>query len=68
MRKVIIGTTGAVMLLLAGMLAWNAEAASPYCCQISGRWFCGTACLGHSAPRCCKQYGRWQCPCPHELS
>jgi hypothetical protein len=26
MRKLVIGTTGAVALLLAGILAWNAEA------------------------------------------
>jgi hypothetical protein len=67
MRKVIIGTIEAVTLLLAGMLAWNAEAAPlSGCCHIGGVWACGMACSGHSpSPKeCCKLYGRWHCPCP----
>ena len=43
MRKVIIGITGAVTLLLAGMLASNAEAARlTGCCHIGGYWLCGS--------------------------
>ena len=66
MRKVVVGTIGAVTLLLAGMLASNAEAAPlTGCCHVAGAWVCGMACWGHSpAPRCCKLYGRWHCPCP----
>ena len=67
MRKVVIGITGAVALLLAGMFASNAEAARlTGCCHINGYWMCGMACgdTGPSpAPRCCKLYGRWHCPC-----
>jgi len=67
MRKVVIGITGAVTLLLAGMLASNAEAARlTGCCHIAGRWFCGMACGSSAVSRpssCCKLYGRWHCPC-----
>jgi hypothetical protein len=65
MRKVAIGITGAVALLLAGMLAGNAEAAPlKGCCHRAGAWVCGMACGVMPAPKCCKLYGRWQCPCP----
>ena len=43
MRKVVIGITGAVALLLAGMLAGNAEAAPlTGCCHVAGAWLCGS--------------------------
>jgi hypothetical protein len=78
MGKVIIGITGAVMLLLAGMLAGNAEAARlTGCCQVDGAWMCGTVCESYSqapppaptsaptsAPNCCRLFGKWLCACP----
>jgi hypothetical protein len=43
MRKVAIGITGAVALLLAGMLAGYAEAAPlTGCCHVAGAWLCGS--------------------------
>jgi len=45
MRKVALGTIGAVTLLLAGMLTGNAEAAPlTGCCHRNGAWMCGMAC------------------------
>jgi hypothetical protein len=70
MGKVVVGTIGAVTLLLAGMLAGNAEAAPLRgCCNVAGIPMCGMACWGHQKPapppsRCCKLYGKWHCPCP----
>src|SRR5262249_61564643 len=44
MRKVVIG---AVALLIAGMLAGNAQAAPlTGCCHRAGAWMCGMACGG----------------------
>jgi hypothetical protein len=51
MRTVMIGTTGAIALVLAGTLAWNAEATpkknAPLSCTypqcivcIDGTWYC----------------------------
>jgi hypothetical protein len=43
MRRVVVATIGAVMLLLAGMLASNAVAARlTGCCHIGGMWLCGS--------------------------
>jgi len=71
MRKFVVGTIGAVTLLLAGMFTGNSEAAPLRgCCNVNGMWMCGMACGGRhhsSAPpasRCCKLYGSWHCPCP----
>ena len=53
MRKVVVGTIGAVTLLLAGMFTGNAQAAPLRgCCNVAGIWMCGMACGGHhqSAP------------------
>ena len=70
MRKVVFGIIGAVTLLLAGMLAWDAEAQpSTVVCHIGGRWICFLhpwACsCSHCYPmaNCCKLYGKWHCPC-----
>jgi hypothetical protein len=70
MRKVVVGTMGAVTLLLAVISAGNAEAAPLRgCCNVAGIPMCGMACWGHQKPapppsRCCKLYGKWHCPCP----
>jgi hypothetical protein len=77
MRKVVVGTKGLAALLLAGMLAGNAEAARlTGCCHVDGAWLCGTVCEGQSpapttapttAPSCCKLFGKWLCSCPPAL-
>ena len=65
MRKVAIGLTGVIALLLAGMLASDAEAAPlTGCCHRAGAWVCGMVCGVFPAQKCCKLYGRWHCPCP----
>jgi len=65
MRKVVIGIVGAVTLLLAGMLAGNAEAQLfAKCCSVNGVWTCGYQCAHPQAPRCCKVHGKKVCPCP----
>jgi hypothetical protein len=47
MCKVVVGTIGAVTLLLAGMFTGNAEAAPLRgCCNVAGIWMCGMACGG----------------------
>ena len=66
MRKLVIGIVGAVTLLLAGMLAGNAEAFQLFakCCSVNGVWSCGYQCAQPPAPRCCKVHGKVVCPCP----
>ena len=48
MRKVVIGTIGAVTLLVGGMLAGNSEAARlTGCCHIAGRSVLRNGLLGY---------------------
>jgi hypothetical protein len=53
MRKVVIGTAGAVALLLAGILPWDAEASSHCCIMGNGSYFCWR--VGSPCP--CPPYG-----------